>query len=171
MDVSYRRIDCNNCAGSLSYQRRGYRQPQLSADRTASLTRRSCWACPAAALSTSAPISTTATSTTPGTSRTTSRSTTSSRLNLGLRYDLQHSAPGSPLCRTATSTRRSRIPTPDGILGALEFASEDSKILLDTRKNALAPRLGFAYQLSYEDRHPRRRRHHVGHHSRRRQCR
>ena len=91
-------------------------------------------------------------------------------LNAGLRYD--YSIPRRE-ARLQNSNFNPTIPNPaaGGILGALEFASEDNPMLLDTRKNAFAPRLGFAYQLSRQDGHPRRRRHHVGHHSRRRQCR
>jgi len=68
-------------------------------------------------------------------------------LNLGIRYD--YSTPRRE-AKLQNSNFNPTIPNPaaNGILGALEFASESRPILLDTRKNAWAPRMGFAYQLS-----------------------
>jgi TonB dependent receptor len=68
-------------------------------------------------------------------------------INAGLRYDL--SIPRRE-ARLQNSNFNPTIPNPaaGGILGALEFASEENPVLLDVRKNAFAPRLGFAYQLS-----------------------
>jgi hypothetical protein len=68
-------------------------------------------------------------------------------VNAGLRYDL--SIPRRE-ARLRNSNFNPTIPNPaaGGILGALEFASEDNPILVDIRKNAFAPRLGFAYQLN-----------------------
>ena len=68
-------------------------------------------------------------------------------INAGLRYDL--SIPRRE-ARLQNSNFNPTIPNPaaNGVLGALEFANEDRPILLDTRKNAFAPRLGFAYQLN-----------------------
>lgn len=68
-------------------------------------------------------------------------------LNLGLRYD--YSTPRRE-AGLQNSNFNPTIPNPaaNGILGALEFASKDRQILLNARKNAFAPRLGFAYQVN-----------------------
>jgi hypothetical protein len=68
-------------------------------------------------------------------------------LNAGLRYDLSIPRREANL---QNSNFNPAIPNPaaGNILGALEFASEDRPVLLDTRKNGFAPRLGFAYQLT-----------------------
>ncbi|MCU1330426.1 MAG: hypothetical protein JWN34_5796, partial [Bryobacterales bacterium] len=65
----------------------------------------------------------------------------------GLRYDL--SIPRRE-AKLQNSNFNPTIPNPsaNGILGALEFASEKRPVLLDTRKNAFGPRLGLAYQLN-----------------------
>src|SRR5262249_37565683 len=73
-------------------------------------------------------------------------------VNAGVRYDL-------PLPRLEQNRQNSNfnpfLPNPGagGIPGALEFAGSGTgrsghDILQDVRKNALGPRLGFAYQLT-----------------------
>lgn len=146
MRVNYRRIDCNNCVGSLSFSAAGTGNPSVSGQT----------GIPYAAFLLGIPS---------GGSfnfgadinfiykyyagyiqddfKVNNRLT----LNLGLRYDLSRPRREAAL---QNSNFNPAIPNPKAgnILGALEFASEDHPILLETRKNGFAPRVGFAYKLT-----------------------
>lgn len=146
MDISYRRIDCNNCAGSLSYSAAATGNPTVSGQT----------GIPYAAFLLGLPSGGSFNFGADidfrykyyaGYVQDDFKVNNRLSLNLGLRYDLS-------IPRREASLQNSNfnptIPNPaaGNIPGALEFATEDNPILLDIRKNAFAPRLGFAYQVS-----------------------
>lgn len=145
MRVNYRRIDCNNCAGSLNFSAAATGNPSVSGQT----------GIPYAAFLLGLPSSGSFNFGADidyiykyysGYVQDDFKVSNKLTLNLGLRYDFS-------LPRKEAAWQNSNfnptIPNPaaGGLLGALEFARSGRSILLDTRKNAFAPRIGFAYQL------------------------
>jgi hypothetical protein len=146
MNVSYRRIDCNNCAGSLSYSTAGTGNPGVSGQNGIAFASFLLGLPSGGSFNFGADIDFRY-KYYAGYVQDDWKVNNKLTLNLGLRYDLSRPRREKNL---QNSNFNPTIPNPaaGGILGALEFASEDRPILLDTRKNAFAPRLGFAYQVS-----------------------
>lgn len=146
MDVSYRRIDCNNCAGSLSYSAAATGNPSVSGQTGISYAAFLLGLPSGGSFNFGADIEYLY-KYYAGYVQDDFKLNSKLTVNVGLRYDL--SIPRRE-ARLQNSNFNPTIPNPaaGGILGALEFASEDNKVLLDIRKNAFAPRLGFAYQLT-----------------------
>jgi hypothetical protein len=143
--LSYRRIDCNNCAGSLSFSATATGNPTVSGQNGIAYAAFLLGLPSGGSFNFGADIDYRY-KYYAGYVQDDFKVTNKLSLNLGLRYD--YSIPRRE-ARLQNSNFNPTIPNPNanGILGALEFASEDRPILLDTRKNAWAPRLGFAYQL------------------------
>jgi Carboxypeptidase regulatory-like domain/TonB dependent receptor-like, beta-barrel/TonB-dependent Receptor Plug Domain len=146
MNVSYRRIDCNNCAGSLNYSAAATGNPSVSGQNGIA------YAAFLLGLPSSGNFNFGADidyryKYYAGYVQDDFKISSKLTINAGLRYD--YSIPRRE-ARLQNSNFNPRIPNPaaGGILGALEFASEENPVLLDTRKNAFGPRLGFAYQLT-----------------------
>jgi Carboxypeptidase regulatory-like domain/TonB dependent receptor len=146
MDISYRRIDCNNCGGSLNYSALATGNPNVSGQNGIA------YAAFLLGLPSSGNFNFGADidyryKYYAGYVQDDFKLNHKLTLNLGLRYDL--SIPRRE-ARLQNSNFNPTIPNPSAgnILGALEFASEDRPVLLDIRKNAFAPRLGFAYRLN-----------------------
>jgi hypothetical protein len=146
MDVSYRRIDCNNCAGSLSYSAAATGNPSVSGQTGISYAAFLLGLPSGGSFNFGADIDFRY-KYYAGYIQDDFKLSSKLTVNAGLRYDI--SIPRRE-ARLQNSNFNPTIPNPaaDGILGALEFASEDNPILVDIRKNAFAPRLGFAYQLN-----------------------
>src|SRR5262249_11730137 len=146
MDVSYRRIDCNNCAGSLSYSAAATGNPSVSGQTGIGYAAFLLGLPSGGSFNFGADIDFRY-KYYAGYIHDDFKLSSKLTVNAGLRYDL--SIPRRE-ARLRNSNFNPTIPNPSagGILGALEFASEDNPILVDTRKNAFAPRLGFAYQLN-----------------------
>src|SRR5262249_46292760 len=146
MDVSYRRIDCNNCAGSLSYSAAATGNPSVSGQTGIGYAAFLLGLPSGGSFNFGADIDFRY-KYYAGYIQDDFKLSSKLTVNAGLRYDL--SIPRRE-ARLRNSNFNPTIPNPaaGGILGALEFASEDNPILVDTRKNAFAPRLGFAYRLN-----------------------
>ena len=146
MDVSYRRIDCNNCGGSLSYSAAATGNPSVSGQTGIAYAAFLLGLPSGGSFNFGADIDFRY-KYYAGYVQDDFKVNNKLTLNAGLRYDC--SIPRRE-ARLQNSNFNPTIPNPaaGGILGALEFASEDNPVLLDIRKNAFAPRLGFAYQLS-----------------------
>ncbi|HEY8458886.1 MAG TPA: TonB-dependent receptor [Blastocatellia bacterium] len=146
MDVSYRRIDCNNCAGSLSYSAAATGNPSVSGQTGIAYAAFLLGLPSGGSFNFGADIDFRY-KYYAGYIQDDFKLSNKLTINAGLRYDL--SIPRRE-ARLQNSNFNPTIPNPaaGGILGALEFASEDNPILVDIRKNAFAPRLGFAYQLN-----------------------
>jgi len=146
MDVSYRRIDCNNCAGSVSYSTAGTGNPSVTGQNGIAFASFLLGLPSGGSFNFGADIDFRY-KYYAGYVQDDFKLSNKLTLNLGLRYD--YSVP-----RRETDLQNSNfnptIPNPSAgnILGALEFASESNPVLIQSRKNAFAPRLGFAYQLS-----------------------
>ncbi len=146
MDVSYRRIDCNNCAGSLSFAATGTGNPGVSGQNGIAYASFLLGLPSGGSFNFGADINFLYkyyAAYIQDDWKVTNKLT----LNMGLRYDLSQPRREQNL---QNSNFNPTIPNPaaGGLLGALEFATESRPRLLDTRKNAFAPRFGFAYQLS-----------------------
>ena len=146
MDVSYRRIDCNNCGGSLSYSTAATGNPSVSGQNGISYAAFLLGLPSGGSFNFGADIDYRY-KYYAGFVQDDFKLSSKLTINAGLRYDL--SIPRRE-ARLQNSNFNPTIPNPaaGNILGALEFATEDNPILLDIRKNAFAPRLGFAYQLN-----------------------
>jgi hypothetical protein len=146
MNVSYRRIDCNNCAGSLSYSTAGTGNPNVSGQNGIAYASFLLGLPSGGSFNFGADIDFRY-KYYAGYVQDDWKVSNKLTVNVGLRYDLSSPRREANL---QNSNFNPTIPNPsaNGILGALEFASKDRPILLDTRKNAFAPRLGFAYQVS-----------------------
>jgi hypothetical protein len=146
MDVSYRRIDCNNCAGSLSYSAAATGNPSVSGQTGISYAAFLLGLPSGGSFNFGADIDFRY-KYYAGYIQDDFKLSSKLTVNAGLRYDI--SIPRRE-ARLQNSNFNPNIPNPaaGGLLGALEFASEDNPVLLDVRKNAFAPRLGFAYQLN-----------------------
>jgi hypothetical protein len=146
MDVSYRRIDCNNCAGSLSYSTAGTGNPSVSGQNGIAFASFLLGLPSGGSFNFGADIDFRY-KYYAGYVQDDFKINNKLTLNVGLRYD--YSIPRREAA-LQNSNFNPTIPNPaaGNILGALEFASESRSTLVDSRKNAFAPRLGFAYQLS-----------------------
>jgi hypothetical protein len=146
MDVSYRRIDCNNCAGSLSYSAAATGNPSVSGQTGIAYAAFLLGLPSSGSFNFGADIDFRY-KYYAGYIQDDFKLSSKLTVNAGLRYDI--SIPRRE-ARLQNSNFNPTIPNPaaGGILGALEFANEDNPILVDIRKNAFAPRLGFAYQLN-----------------------
>jgi len=145
ISLSYRRQDCNNCGGSLSYSAAATGNPSVSGQNGIGYAAFLLGLPSGGSFNFGADIEYRY-KYYAGFVQDDFKVTNKLSLNLGLRYD--YSIPRRE-ARLQNSNFNPTIPNPNanGILGALEFATEDRQILLDTRKNAWAPRLGFAYQV------------------------
>jgi hypothetical protein len=146
MDVSYRRIDCNNCAGSLNYSAAATGNPSVSGQTGIGYAAFLLGLPSSGSFNFGADIDFRY-KYYAGYIQDDFKLSSKLTLNAGLRYDI--SIPRRE-ARLQNSNFNPNIPNPaaGGIPGALEFASEGNPILVDVRKNAFAPRLGFAYQLN-----------------------
>ena len=146
MDVSYRRIDCNNCGGSLSYSAAATGNPSVSGQTGIGYAAFLLGLPSGGSFNFGADIEYLY-KYYAGFVQDDFKINSKLTINAGLRYDL--SIPRRE-ARLQNSNFNPTIPNPaaGGILGALEFATEENSVLLDIRKNAFAPRLGFAYQLN-----------------------
>src|SRR5215475_4910871 len=146
MDVSYRRIDCNNCAGSLSYSAAATGNPSVSGQTGIAYAAFLLGLPSGGSFNFGADIDYLY-KYYAGYIQDDFKLSSKLSVNAGLRYDL--SVPRRE-AHLQNSNFNPNIPNPaaGNIPGALEFASEDNPVLLDVRKNAFAPRLGFAYQLN-----------------------
>ena len=146
MDVSYRRIDCNNCGGSLSYSAAATGNPGVSGQTGIGFAAFLLGLPSGGSFNFGADIDFRY-KYYAGYVQDDFKINNKLSINAGLRYDV--SIPRRE-ARLQNSNFNPTIPNPSagGILGALEFASKDNPVLLDVRKNAFAPRLGFAYQLN-----------------------
>jgi len=146
MDVSYRRIDCNNCAGSLSYSAAATGNPSVGGQTGIAYAAFLLGLPSGGSFNFGADIDFRY-KYYAGYVQDDFKLSSKLTINAGLRYDL--SVPRREK-RLQNSNFNPQIPNPTagGILGALEFANEDNPILVDIRKNGFAPRLGFAYQLT-----------------------
>lgn len=146
MDVNYQRIDCNNCAGSLSYSAAATGNPSVSGQTGIGYAAFLLGLPSGGSFNFGADIDFRY-KYYAGYIQDDFKLSSKLTVNAGLRYDI--SIPRRE-ARLQNSNFNPTIPNPaaGGILGALEFASEDNPILVDIRKNAFAPRLGFAYQLN-----------------------
>jgi hypothetical protein len=146
MDVSYRRIDCNNCAGSLSYSAAATGNPGVSGQTGIAYAAFLLGLPSGGSFNFGADIDFRY-KYYAGYVQDDFKLSSKLTVNAGLRYDLS-------IPRREANLQNSNFnpnianPAAGGILGALEFASDDNPILVDTRKNGFAPRLGFAYRLS-----------------------
>lgn len=144
MSLSYRRQDCNNCGGSISYSTAATGNPSVSGQNGIAYAAFLLGLPSGGSFNFGADIDYRY-KYYAGFIQDDFKVSKRLTLNLGLRYDLS-------LPRREASLQNSNfnptIPNPgaNNILGALEFATEDRPRLLDTRKNAWAPRVGFAYQ-------------------------
>jgi len=146
MNLSYRRIDCNNCAGSLSYSTAGTGNPSISGQNGIAYASFLLGLPSGGSFNFGADIDFRY-KYYAGYIQDDFKVNNKLTLNVGLRYD--YSVPRRE-ANLQNSNFNPTIPNPSAgnILGALEFASESRPVLLNTRKNAFGPRLGFAYQLS-----------------------
>lgn len=146
IDVSYRRIDCNNCAGSLSYNTAATGNPGVSGQTGIAYAAFLLGLPSGGSFNFGADIDFRY-KYYAGYIQDDFKLSNRLTLNLGLRYDYNVPRREKNL---QNSNFNPTIPNPSAgnILGALEFASEDRPVLVDTRKNAFAPRLGFAYKLT-----------------------
>jgi len=146
MNISYRRIDCNNCAGSLSYNTAGTGNPSVSGQNGIAYASFLLGLPSGGSFNFGADIDFRY-KYYAGYIQDDFKVNNKLTLNVGLRYD--YSVPRRE-ANLQNSNFNPTIPNPSAgnILGALEFASESRPVLLNTRKNAFGPRLGFAYQLS-----------------------
>lgn len=146
MDLSYRRIDCNNCAGSLSYSSAATGNPTVSGQNGIGYAAFILGLPSGGSFNFGADIDYRY-KYYAGYVQDDFKLTSKLSINVGLRYDL--STPRRE-ARLQNSNFNPTIPNPsaNNILGALEFATDKRPILLDTRKNAFGPRLGMAYQLN-----------------------
>ncbi|MCU1326031.1 MAG: hypothetical protein JWN34_1401, partial [Bryobacterales bacterium] len=146
MDLSYRRVDCNNCAGSLSYSATATGNPTVSGQNGIAYAAFLLGLPSGGSFNFGADIDFRY-KYYAGYIQDDFKLTSKLSINAGLRYDLSRPRREAKL---QNSNFNPTIPNPsaNGTLGALEFASEKRPILLDTRKNAFGPRLGFAYQLN-----------------------
>ena len=146
ISLSYRRADCNNCAGSLSYSAAGTGNPTVSGQNGIAFASFMLGLPSGGSFNFGADIDYRY-KYYAGYVQDDFKFSNKLTLNLGIRYD--YSLPRREAA-LQNSNFNPTIPNPNanGILGALEFASDSRKILLDTRKNAWAPRLGFAYQMN-----------------------
>jgi len=146
MNVSYRRIDCNNCGGSLSYSAAATGNPSVSGQTGIAYAAFLLGLPSGGSFNFGADIDFRY-KYYAGYVQDDFKVNNKLTINAGLRYDLSIPRREANL---QNSNFNPKIPNPaaGGLLGALEFASEDNPILVDIRKNAFAPRLGFAYQLN-----------------------
>ena len=146
MNVSYRRIDCNNCAGSINYAAAGTGNPSVSGQNGISFASFLLGLPSGGGFNFGADIDYRY-KYYAGYIQDDFKLNNKLTLNLGLRYD--YSIPRRE-ANLQNSNFNPSIPNPaaGNILGALEFASEKRPTLVETRKNAFAPRVGFAYQLN-----------------------
>lgn len=146
MRVNYRRIDCNNCSGSLSFSAAGTGNPNVSGQTGIAYAAFLLGIPSSGSFNFGADINFLYRYYA-GYVQDDWKVTSKLSLNLGLRYDVSTPRREAAL---QNSNFNPTIPNPraGGILGALEFANQDNRILMDTRWNAFAPRLGFAYQLT-----------------------
>ena len=146
MNISYRRIDCNNCAGSLSYSTAGTGNPSVGGQNGIGFASFLLGLPSGGSFNFGADIDFRY-KYYAGYIQDDFKVTKKLSLNLGLRYD--YSVPRQEAA-LQNSNFNPTIPNPaaGNILGALEFASSKRPILIDSRKNAFAPRLGFAYQVT-----------------------
>ena len=146
ISLSYRRQDCNNCGGSISYSTAATGNPSVSGQTGIGFAAFLLGLPSGGSFNFGADIDYRY-KYYAGYVQDDFKVSKKLTLNLGIRYD--YSTP-----RREASLQNSNfnptIPNPaaNGILGALEFASEGRPILLNARKNAWAPRMGFAYQVS-----------------------
>jgi hypothetical protein len=145
MDLSYRRIDCNNCGGSLNFSANATGNPSVGGNNGIQYAAFLLGLPSGGSFNFGADIDFRY-KYYAGYIQDDFKVNDKLSLNIGLRYDLSKPRRES---RLQNSNFNPTIPNPNagGLLGALEFASEDNPILMDTRKNAFAPRLGFAYQV------------------------
>ncbi len=146
INVSYRRIDCNNCAGSISYSTAGTGNPSVSGQNGISFASFLLGLPSGGGFNFGADIDYRY-KYHAGYIQDDFKLNNKLTLNLGLRYD--YSIPRRE-AKLQNSNFNPSIPNPSAgnILGAMEFASEKRPTLVETRKNAFAPRVGFAYQLN-----------------------
>ncbi len=144
--LSYRRIDCNNCGGSLSYSATATGNPSVSGTNGIAYAAFLLGLPSGGSFNFGADIDFRY-KYYAGYIQDDFKLSKKLTVNVGLRYD--YSLPRRE-AKLQNSNFNPTIPNPaaNNILGALEFASEDHPILLKTRKNAFAPRFGFAYQLN-----------------------
>lgn len=146
MRVNYARIDCNNCGGSLSFSPAATGNPSVSGQTGVQ------YAAFLLGLPSSGSFNFGANINFiykywAGYVQDDFKVNNKLTLNLGLRYDLS-------IPRREAALQNSNFnptianPRAGGRLGALEFASEDNPVLVQTRRNGFAPRVGFAYQLT-----------------------
>jgi Carboxypeptidase regulatory-like domain/TonB dependent receptor len=146
MDISYRRIDCNNCGGSLNYSAAATGNPSISG-RTGIAYAAFLLGLPSSGNFNFGADIDYRYKYYAGYIQDDFKINPKLTVNVGLRYDL--SVPRRE-ANLQNSNFNPTIPNPaaGNILGALEFASEENPVLLDIRKSGFAPRLGFAYQLN-----------------------
>ena len=145
MNVSYRRIDCNNCGGSLSYSAAGTGNPNVAGQNGISFASFLLGLPSGGSFNFGADIDFRY-KYYAGYVQDDFKVTNKLTLNLGLRYD--YSVPRREAA-LQNSNFNPTIPNPSAgnIPGALEFASNDRPILVESRKNGFAPRIGMAYKL------------------------
>jgi hypothetical protein len=146
MNVSYRRIDCNNCAGSVDFSAAATGNPSVSGQTGIQFASFLLGLPSGGGFNFGADIDFRY-KYYAGYIQDDFKLNNKLSLSLGLRYDVSIPRREKDL---QNSNFNPNIPNPGagGILGALEFASKDNPVLLDVRKNAFAPRLGFSYQLN-----------------------
>lgn len=145
MDISYRRIDCNNCSGSLSYSTAGTGNPSVAGQNGIGFASFLLGLPSGGSFNFGADIDFRY-KYYAGYVQDDFKVSKNLTLNLGLRYDYSVPRREKDL---QNSNFNPTIPNPSAgnLLGALEFASKNRPILLETRKNGFAPRAGLAYKL------------------------